>query len=205
MDTQASTVEIEEMLGPDRVDAMIAVADPSSPVDRARALKAVASAIEQHIAPAADLLVDMGCGVLGFDMDAAAGAEVLGLLLGLLARQTPTLAVPADDQAIAAALRSVDIELETAERGRALYRAWQARRASTIAKAWIGFLGAGAADETSSAHEAEALWALSSTRPALPDDLIGAMADFIARRAPDVRASLLRECRDERLRRILAG
>lgn len=117
----------------DSASALIAELDLQDPDVRARVVDAVTSLYEHFVAPAAGhLSVDAG-GTAYYDLEAAAGTNLSGLTLGLLARELPALQAPPDDARLAA----IDAEYgigDTPERRRAFFQTWMAERATRAAR-----------------------------------------------------------------------
>jgi hypothetical protein len=129
--------------------------------DRRSALDAIEDLVDRYITPAAGLLsAGEDPDYRYYDLDAVAGAEMPGLLLGLLTDDFPDLQAPPTDDAIATALGSYGVELPDAEHRTAFFRAWMAQRAS----AEIGRLAGRITRAPAPTDHAEAAWELERLR-----------------------------------------
>jgi hypothetical protein len=129
--------------------------------NRRSALDAIEDLVDRYISPAEAFLASgEDPGYRYYDLDAAAGIELHGLALGLLADDFPELQAPPADAAIEEALGAYGIELPDAEHRSAFFRAWMASRASTrIAELADTIAGAPAPSD-----RAEAAWELDRLR-----------------------------------------
>ena len=141
------------------------------------ALRAEVEALLGYVRAARDLVVAVpGEGdALVLDPEQVAGIPITGLLLTLLAEETPSLqTLPA--AAAHEALASVSIEVPE-ERAGDVYRAWQASRALTAAQTILGEMPV--VDDA-----AETAWALALLEETWPTTLRLALERFVRVRTP---------------------
>ena len=153
--------------------------------DRRGALDAIEDLVDRYITPAAGLLTaGEDPDFPYYDLDAVAGAELQGLVLGLLAEDFPDLQVPPADEEIVKALNEYGIELPDAEHRTAFFRAWMARRASIQ----VGSLAERIARAPAPSDRAEAAWELDRLRALAAAPIPGferrTIEDAIAARVP---------------------
>lgn len=108
---------------------------------RDEALAAARALAERYLVPAADLLATGDePGHRYIDLEAAAGVEIPGLVLGLLGREIPSLTDMLPDDYLARILDGLGIEIDGADRRRRFFLLWRAARATRACGAIFDFL-----------------------------------------------------------------
>lgn len=131
---------------PEHAADQAATLDAADPADRLQAVHALQTLAEQLVIPAAPLLTRSREDPthLYFDLQAVAGSEFSGLLLGSLATEFPTLqADPPDAAKLTSVLDALGLEVPEPARAGAFFRAWMAQRAAHVMRPLLQVLAAG--------------------------------------------------------------
>jgi hypothetical protein len=131
---------------PEHAADQAAALDPADPADRLQAVHALQALAQQLVIPAAPLLTRSPNDPthLFFDLEAVAGSEFSGLLLGSLAAEFPALrAEPPDAATLTPILDALGLEVAEPARAGAFFRAWMAQRATHVMRPLLQMLAAG--------------------------------------------------------------
>ncbi|KAI9016872.1 hypothetical protein DFJ74DRAFT_770442 [Hyaloraphidium curvatum] len=134
-------LDLAAIAGRDSAAALLAGFDPGNAVDRQTVFDALDQLVERYLAPAAD------CRQAGdrfglFDLGAAAGTELSGLLAGLFEGQLPPFPAEPSDEQLRAALAFVDIAVPDASQRAMVQKCRAANHAALAAIRLVGFLKA---------------------------------------------------------------
>ncbi len=166
------------------LQAQVAKRDLGKERNRVALIDLLVQLLDDHVRPVAPLLHDAGEGVLILDEEAVAGTSITGLLLSLLAQETPTLDVPDDGAWAQAAFGEVDIDIADPERAHRTYRVWQARRALAVVAYVLDRLSAVEDLDNVGHANAETERIAAQMTLDLPDRALRALARFVSRRGP---------------------
>ena len=121
---------------PNRASELIGQLDRTDLSARQAALETMRKLLDTFVTPAESLLSKSEDDPthLYFDPQQIAGSDFSGLASGLLEQQFPSLQQPPDDDALAAGLDRIGIEIDTAELRSDFFRAWMAERAALLTR-----------------------------------------------------------------------